>query len=134
EGLKDDLEQMKKPVLQSVALWLLEGREKHEQRVYLAKYLLRIEIPPDILSQDDFLIDANNQYMEAMENFKQTHKAYKELTKGLPDPAPLQEKHEQLEEEIDVLNNLLQQNLDKSKDKQKFVLIKVIRQLEKPKK
>ncbi|KAA6400009.1 MAG: putative Intraflagellar transport protein 81 [Streblomastix strix] len=101
EGLKDDLEQMKKPVLQSVALWLLEGREKHEQRVYLAKYLLRIEIPPDILSQDDFLIDANNQYIEAMENFKQTHKAYKELTKGLPDPAPLQEKHEQLEEEID---------------------------------
>ncbi|KAH7827917.1 putative Intraflagellar transport protein 81-like protein [Monocercomonoides exilis] len=105
EEIQANLEENDKNTIYTITQWLLGNQPKHRRRLYLAKYLLRIEIPPDVLSQDTFLQELDGEYRGLMDQFKETHQAHTQATKGLEDPKPLEEKCAKQEEELDILQN-----------------------------
>ncbi|EDQ84692.1 uncharacterized protein MONBRDRAFT_30004 [Monosiga brevicollis MX1] len=52
--------------------WLLQRREELAKRAYLARYLMRVEVPADIL-QDETVGETNRRYLELIDMFKTTH-------------------------------------------------------------
>ena len=57
------------PLLQ----WLLERSEELKKRAYLAKFLVRIDVPAEFL-QDEAAIEMHTAYQELMEQFKELHR------------------------------------------------------------
>jgi len=62
------------PILQ----YLLEKLPELKKRAYVARYLVKIEVPPDILV-DGEVNDLYNRYIELIEEFKVTHKESEEM-------------------------------------------------------
>ncbi|XP_041356765.1 intraflagellar transport protein 81 homolog [Gigantopelta aegis] len=67
------LVQAEKPVIYPILEWLLSRIPDLQKRAYLAKYLVKIEVPPDVM-QDDEVISIYSQYEELMDQFKDLHK------------------------------------------------------------
>ncbi|KAK2949418.1 putative Intraflagellar transport protein 81 like protein [Blattamonas nauphoetae] len=97
--------QSDRQMIQQTVQWLLANVDKHQRRVYLAKYLLKIKIPEYAFSQDPYLVELNQKYHEAMESFKEQHKAHTEATRDLPDLEPLQDELDELQREADALSD-----------------------------
>lgn len=88
---------------------ILDRLEDYKTKVYLAKYLVEIKVPNEMLAYDD-MAETYQQYKQSLEQFKQTHQALHELKQSVTDPAILkaeimdQEKdREQLTVKIDEL-------------------------------
>jgi intraflagellar transport protein 81 len=109
DEFQQKLMQAHRQTIAPVVVWLLESQEKHKHRIYLARYLLKIEIPPEVLSQDDFLQTQHAQYLELMTTFKDVYKSHKEATAGLEDPVPLEARLQQMEEETDTLEGQVEE-------------------------
>ncbi|CAH1781188.1 unnamed protein product [Owenia fusiformis] len=62
-----------KPVVYPILEWLLHRIPDLKKRAYLAKYLVKIDVPQEIL-QDDAVNDLYIQYEDLIEQFKQVHK------------------------------------------------------------
>ncbi|NXS92614.1 IFT81 protein, partial [Jacana jacana] len=72
-----------KPVIHPVLHWLLQRTNELKKRAYLARFLVKLEVPAEFL-QDDTVADINKQYEELMEAFKNLHKECEQLkTSGL---------------------------------------------------
>ncbi|KAL0610799.1 Intraflagellar transport protein 81-like protein [Plecturocebus cupreus] len=67
-----------KPVIYPVLHWLLQRPNELKKRAYLARFLIKLEVPTEFL-QDETVADTNKQYEELMEAFKTLHKEYEQL-------------------------------------------------------
>ncbi|NXK85803.1 IFT81 protein, partial [Formicarius rufipectus] len=91
-----------KPVIHPLLHWLLQRTSELKKRAYLARFLVRLEVPAEFL-QDDTVADINTQYEELMEAFKNLHKEHEQLkTSGLS-TAEIRRDISAMEEEKDQL-------------------------------
>ncbi|OXB64120.1 hypothetical protein ASZ78_002050 [Callipepla squamata] len=91
-----------KPVIHPVLHWLLQRTSELKKRAYLARFLVKLEVPVEFL-QDDTMADVNKQYEELMEAFKNLHKECEQLkTSGLS-TAEIRRDISAMEEEKDQL-------------------------------
>ncbi|NXF74698.1 IFT81 protein, partial [Sclerurus mexicanus] len=91
-----------KPVIHPVLHWLLQRTNELKKRAYLARFLVKLEVPAEFL-QDDTVADINTQYEELMEAFKNLHKEHEQLkTSGLS-TAEIRRDISAMEEEKDQL-------------------------------
>ena len=68
-GLLDGEKATIYPLLQ----WLLEKTSELKKRAYLAKFLVKIEVPAEFL-QEEAAIEMHTTYQELVEQFKELHK------------------------------------------------------------
>ncbi|NXI45696.1 IFT81 protein, partial [Galbula dea] len=91
-----------KPVIHPLLYWLLQRTNELKKRAYLARFLVKLEVPAEFL-QDDTVADINKQYEELMEAFKNLHKECEQLkTSGLS-TAEIRRDISAMEEEKDQL-------------------------------
>ncbi|NXA03952.1 IFT81 protein, partial [Sapayoa aenigma] len=91
-----------KAVIHPLLHWLLQRTSELKKRAYLARFLVKLEVPAEFL-QDDTVADINRQYEELMEAFKNLHKEYEQLkTSGLS-TAEIRRDISAMEEEKDQL-------------------------------
>lgn len=62
-----------KPIVYPLLHWLLKRTPDLKKRAYLAKYLMRIDVPADVM-QDDTVAEVFQQYETALQEFKEVHK------------------------------------------------------------
>ncbi|XP_068573574.1 intraflagellar transport protein 81 homolog [Cebidichthys violaceus] len=63
----------RKPVVHPILHWLLQRLPELKKRAYLARFLVKLEVPAEFL-QDDVINDTSHQYEELVEGFKTYHK------------------------------------------------------------
>ncbi|XP_077318116.1 intraflagellar transport protein 81 homolog [Lithobates pipiens] len=91
-----------KPVIHPVLYWLLQKTNELKKRAYLARYLVKLEVPTEFL-QDDVVFETNKQYEELMENFKTLHKECEQLKSSGFSTAEIRRDIIAMEEEKDQL-------------------------------
>ncbi|XP_025079923.1 intraflagellar transport protein 81 homolog [Pomacea canaliculata] len=103
------LVQAEKPIIYPILEWLLPRVPELQKRAYLAKYLLKIDVPAEIM-QDEEVSGIYLQYEEMMDQFKDVHKQASQLhnsgfntTEIRKDIANMEEEKEQLIKRIERL-------------------------------
>ncbi|XP_010202919.2 intraflagellar transport protein 81 homolog isoform X1 [Colius striatus] len=98
-----------KPVIHPILHWLLQRTNELKKRAYLARFLVKLEVPAEFL-QDDTVADINEQYEELIETFKNLHKECEQLkTSGLStaeirrDISAMEEEKDQLHKRVERL-------------------------------
>uniref|UniRef100_A0A665WI30 Intraflagellar transport protein 81 homolog n=1 Tax=Echeneis naucrates TaxID=173247 RepID=A0A665WI30_ECHNA len=98
-----------KPVVHPILHWLLQRVHELKKRAYLARFLVKLEVPADFL-QDDVINDTYHQYEELVEGFKTYHKECEQLrTSGFStaeirrDIGAMEEEKDQLIKRVDRL-------------------------------
>lgn len=87
-----------KVVIHPILKWCLEKFNELKKRAYLARFLVKIDISPEFLS-DPTVGDLNSQYESLMSEFKETHKNYDHLMTTQHTTADLKVEIEKMEEE-----------------------------------
>ncbi|XP_005106145.1 intraflagellar transport protein 81 homolog [Aplysia californica] len=72
------LVQGEKPVIFPILEWLLQKVPELQKRAYLAKFLVKIDVPPEIMAEEE-MSGIFQQYEELMETFKELHKQSEQL-------------------------------------------------------
>ncbi|XP_059379171.1 intraflagellar transport protein 81 homolog isoform X1 [Carassius carassius] len=67
-----------KPVVHPILHWLLQRIPELKKRAYLARFLVKLEIPAEFL-QDDIIAETYHQYEELVEGFKNIHRECEQL-------------------------------------------------------
>ncbi|NXM67517.1 IFT81 protein, partial [Serilophus lunatus] len=91
-----------KPVIHPVLHWLLQRTNELKKRAYLARFLVKLEVPAEFL-QDDTVADINKQYEELIEAFKNLHKEHEQLKTSGFSTAEIRRDINAMEEEKDQL-------------------------------
>ncbi|XP_034646945.1 intraflagellar transport protein 81 homolog isoform X2 [Trachemys scripta elegans] len=91
-----------KPVIHPVLYWLLQRTNELKKRAYLARFLIKLEVPAEFL-QDDTVADTNKQYEDLMEAFKNLHKECEQLKTSGFSTAEIRRDITAMEEEKDQL-------------------------------
>ncbi|XP_029422467.1 intraflagellar transport protein 81 homolog isoform X6 [Nannospalax galili] len=91
-----------KPVIYPVLHWLLQRSNELKKRAYLARFLIKLEVPSEFL-QDETVADTNKQYEELMEAFKALHKECEQLKTSGFSTAEIRRDISAMEEEKDQL-------------------------------
>lgn len=94
-------------VIYPMMYWLLKNMPMHAKRVYLARFLQRVEIPDDLRMQDEGVRDLYQHYESLRTDFIQTHKRVDALREAHADPAEARRKISLLEQERDRLNTYI---------------------------
>ncbi|KAK3730167.1 hypothetical protein QZH41_016003 [Actinostola sp. cb2023] len=104
---RQGLVQGEKHVIYPILQWLFERLPDLRKRAYLAKYMVRMEIPGDLLG-DQELFDINESYAQQIEDFKECHKEAEQLRSSgfsaaeiKKDIMHMEEEHGQLKKRID---------------------------------
>ena len=108
-AFRQGLLQGDKPTTYSLLQWLLERLPDLKKRAYLAKFLIRIEVPAEFL-QDDQVDELSSNHDELMEQFKELHKTIEQqrnskfsVAEVRKDISSMEEEKEQLEKRIERL-------------------------------
>ncbi|XP_027889383.1 intraflagellar transport protein 81 homolog [Xiphophorus couchianus] len=91
-----------KPVVHPILHWLLQKVPELKKRVYLARFLVKLEVPAEFL-QDDIINDTYHQYEELVEGFKTYHKEREHLRSSGFSTAEIRRDINAMEEEKDQL-------------------------------
>ncbi|XP_004567377.1 intraflagellar transport protein 81 homolog [Maylandia zebra] len=91
-----------KPVIHPILHWLLQRVPELKKRTYLARFLVKLEVPADFL-QDDIINDTYHQYEELVEGFKTYHKECEQLRTSGFSTAEIRRDISAMEEEKDQL-------------------------------
>ncbi|XP_039628079.1 intraflagellar transport protein 81 homolog [Polypterus senegalus] len=91
-----------KPVIHPILYWLLQRMAELKKRAYLARYLVKLEVPAEFL-QEDVVIDTYHQYEELVERFKGLHKESEQLKSSGFSTAEIRKDIGTMEEEKDQL-------------------------------
>ncbi|XP_072921718.1 intraflagellar transport protein 81 homolog [Hemitrygon akajei] len=91
-----------KPIIHPILHWLLQRTSELKKRAYLARFLVKVEIPADFL-QDDVVADTYRQYEELVEGFKTLHKECEQLKNSGFSTAEIRRDINAMEEEKDQL-------------------------------
>lgn len=120
-AFRNGLIQGDKLVIYPILQWLFENLPELKKRAYLARYLVKVEIPPDQLA-DQELYELHESYIEMMEQFKEQHKTVEQLrTSGFStgeikkDISNMEDEKEQLHRRIDRMQKKVEnvRNYDK---------------------
>lgn len=96
------LVQADKPVIYPILEWLLKGLPELKKRAYLAQFLVKINIPPDII-QEDMVAESYEQYEELIKQFKEWHKHSEQLKTSSFNTPEIRRDISQMEEEKEQL-------------------------------
>ncbi|XP_018587006.1 intraflagellar transport protein 81 homolog [Scleropages formosus] len=91
-----------KPVIHPILHWLLSRVTELKKRAYLARFLVKIEVPAEFM-QDDVIADTYHQYEELVEGFKSYHKECEQLRGSGFSTAEIRRDIVTMEEEKDQL-------------------------------
>uniref|UniRef100_A0A3B3ZJ20 Intraflagellar transport protein 81 homolog n=1 Tax=Periophthalmus magnuspinnatus TaxID=409849 RepID=A0A3B3ZJ20_9GOBI len=91
-----------KQVVHPILFWLLQKVPELKKRAYLARFLVKLEIPTEFL-QDDIINDTYHQYEELVEGFKTYHKECEQLRTSGFSTAEIRRDISAMEEEKDQL-------------------------------
>uniref|UniRef100_A0A3Q3X3K2 Intraflagellar transport protein 81 homolog n=1 Tax=Mola mola TaxID=94237 RepID=A0A3Q3X3K2_MOLML len=91
-----------KPVVHPILHWLLQRVPELKKRAYLARFLVKLEVPAEFL-QDDVINDTFHQYEELVEGFKTYHKECEQLRTSGFSTAEIRRDISAMEEEKDQL-------------------------------
>nr|XP_046242207.1 intraflagellar transport protein 81 homolog isoform X1 [Scatophagus argus] len=91
-----------KPVIHPILHWLLQRVPELKKRAYLARFLVKLEVPSEFL-QDDIINDTYHQYEELVEGFKTYHKECEQLRTSGFSTAEIRKDIGAMEEEKDQL-------------------------------
>ncbi|XP_030593276.1 intraflagellar transport protein 81 homolog [Archocentrus centrarchus] len=91
-----------KPVIYPILHWLLQRVPELKKRAYLARFLVKLEVPAEFL-QDDVISDTFHQYEELVEGFKNYHKECEQLRTSGFSTAEIRRDISAMEEEKDQL-------------------------------
>ncbi|KAM7392016.1 hypothetical protein PAMP_022659 [Pampus punctatissimus] len=91
-----------KPVVHPILHWLLQRVPELKKRAYLARFLVKLEVPAEFL-QDDVISDTYHQYEELVEAFKMYHKECEQLRTSGFSTAEIRRDISAMEEEKDQL-------------------------------
>ncbi|XP_077417630.1 intraflagellar transport protein 81 homolog [Vanacampus margaritifer] len=67
-----------KPAVHPILHWLLQRVPELKKRAYLARFLVKLDVPAEFLA-DDVISDTHHQYEELVEGFKTSHKECEQL-------------------------------------------------------
>lgn len=70
---RQNLQECDKQTIHKLLQWLLSNVEDLKKRMYLAKFLVKVDVPSDILGDSDIAI-LHQQYLQLIEEFKKIHK------------------------------------------------------------
>ncbi|ESL07198.1 hypothetical protein TRSC58_05119 [Trypanosoma rangeli SC58] len=88
--------------------WVLSNMPQNEKRVYLARFLQRLDIPEAMRAQDEDVRALYQQYENLRTMFVQTHRHVDALQAAHANPAEIRRKVTALEEERDRLQDYIQ--------------------------
>ncbi|XP_022070165.1 intraflagellar transport protein 81 homolog [Acanthochromis polyacanthus] len=91
-----------KPLIHPILHWLLQRVPELKKRAYLARFLVKLEVPAEFL-QDDVINDTYHQYEELVEGFKTYHKECEQLRTSGFSTAEIRRDISAMEEEKDQL-------------------------------
>ncbi|KAM4578803.1 intraflagellar transport protein 81 homolog [Fundulus diaphanus] len=91
-----------KPVVHPILQWLLQRLPELKKRAYLARFLVKLEVPAEFL-QDDVISDTYHQYEELVEGFKTYHKECEHLRSSGFSTAEIRRDINAMEEEKEQL-------------------------------
>ncbi|XP_008002871.2 intraflagellar transport protein 81 homolog isoform X5 [Chlorocebus sabaeus] len=118
-----------KPVIYPVLHWLLQRTNELKKRAYLARFLIKLEVPSEFL-QDETVADTNKQYEELMEAFKTLHKEYEQLKASGFSTAEIRKDISAMEEEKDQLIKRVEHLKKRVETAQNYQwMLKIARQL-----
>uniref|UniRef100_UPI0037E727C5 intraflagellar transport protein 81 homolog n=1 Tax=Semicossyphus pulcher TaxID=241346 RepID=UPI0037E727C5 len=91
-----------KPVVHPILHWLLQKVPELKKRAYLARFLVKLDVPAEFL-QDDVINDTYHQYEELVEGFKTYHRECEQLRTSGFSTAEIRKDISAMEEEKDQL-------------------------------
>lgn len=71
--LRQNIMRGEKNTIHALLEWLLSNIDTLKQRAYLARFLMKIDVPSEILGDSDIAV-LNQQYLQLLEEFKKVHK------------------------------------------------------------
>jgi intraflagellar transport protein 81 len=108
-SFRNGLIEGRKHIIYPILEWLLTRLHELKKRAYLAKFLVKVEIPAEHL-QDDQVAEMYQTYEELMEQFKETHKTVDQLRSSgfsageiRKDIGHMEDEREQLQKRIERL-------------------------------
>ncbi|OQR68190.1 intraflagellar transport protein 81-like [Tropilaelaps mercedesae] len=87
-----------KGIVYHILYYVLDKLDTHKKRAYLARYLMKVELTPDVEGDAD-LVDIQEEYEKLMDQFKVAHKEYEALSKSVQSSKEIQKDMEHMEEE-----------------------------------
>ncbi|XP_076860230.1 intraflagellar transport protein 81 homolog [Brachyhypopomus gauderio] len=91
-----------KPVIHPILHWLLQRAPELKKRAYLARFLVKLDVPGEFLA-DDGIAETYHQYEELVEGFKNYHKECEHLRNSGFSTADIRRDIAAMEEEKDHL-------------------------------
>ena len=64
-----------------ILFYLISEMERIKERAYLARYLVKINVPPEMVQSDEGINIAWEEYLELIERFKEIHSSVNEQRK-----------------------------------------------------
>nr|CCC93467.1 unnamed protein product [Trypanosoma congolense IL3000] len=95
-------------IIYPMLYWVLSNMQQNEKRVYLARFLNRLEIPEAMLAQDEDVRALYQQYVNLRGMFVSTHRRVDALRAAHADPVEARRTVTVLEEECDRLRGYIQ--------------------------
>ncbi|XP_045130561.1 intraflagellar transport protein 81 homolog [Portunus trituberculatus] len=91
-----------KHVIYPILMWLLQRMDELKKRAYLAKYLVKLDVPAEMLGDAD-VADVHVKYEELIDQFKSVHREYEALRTSGFSTAELRRDITAMEEERDLV-------------------------------
>ncbi|XP_062854560.1 intraflagellar transport protein 81 homolog isoform X2 [Trichomycterus rosablanca] len=91
-----------KPVVHPILFWLLQRVPELKKRAYLARFLVKLDVPSEFLS-DEVIAETHCQYEELVDGFKNYHKECEQLRNSRFSTAEIRRDISAMEEEKDQL-------------------------------
>ncbi|XP_068230834.1 intraflagellar transport protein 81 homolog [Palaemon carinicauda] len=96
-----------KHILYPILAWLLQRMEELKKRAYLAKYLVKLDVPAEILGDAD-VADVHIKYEDLIEQFKTIHREYEALKNSGFSTVELRKDISAMEEERDLVHRRIE--------------------------
>lgn len=96
-----------KLVIHPILEWLLKRVPELQKRAYLARFLVKIDVPPEIMAEDQ-IPDLFAQYEELMEQFKELHKQAEKLRNSGFNTGEIRKDISNMEDEKEQLNKRIE--------------------------
>ena len=96
-----------KQVIYPVLAWLLSRIPELKKRAYLAKYLVKVDVPPEVAADPD-VADLFEQYDGLIDEFKTVHKEMEAVKNSGYSTAELRKDIEEMEKEKDIVEKRIE--------------------------
>ena len=103
QGLVEGEKQVLYPVLE----WILTRVPELKQRAYLAKFLVKLDIPPEI-SADQDVAEIYEQYEDLIQQFKTVHKESEAIKNSGYSTSELRKDIEEMEKEKEIVQKRIE--------------------------